>query len=473
LKKLLAALSLLVLALVAWLALGGRREHGDALRSVEPGVQAPFPSSDGPSQDVEDPAPTPQGPESRRIASVEDLPAADAVASLLVVQAADGRPVRGADVAFVDLEDLLPEEAAELVAEHPLCDRALRARTDERGRVPVPRPRGVAWATASLGDLVGFMTIPAGSSDARLELRPVEWASVRVLRHDGSAAVDMTVELRPAGPVVVAGESAPEETQPARYARERTDERGIARLRCPWLGASPPRFVFPPVAPESPPPSDGLWIAVDVVAVPPVGRSWNATEAGSEPVELRLPALGSLEVRVVGSDRLPLMEDTEVFLLFHASGRWESDQASVRTTTGSAIFDFVQIGLDLDVTAIPLEGVSPGSTSSGGPRSEGEHVTLEVEAGGAFASLEGRLVDEQGAPLARALFEYVATPGTSGVRRTDAHGRFALGATAETTTLELSHAGRAGTELRARIELGTLRRGARDLGDVRLLPKRD
>jgi hypothetical protein len=465
-KKFLLVLSAAVTLLVAWLALEERREprlaggvlparpiaEGTAERPADLGRPAP-----------EGAAPADAGLEGRRSAPAEDARATGPSTALLVVRAGDGAPVAGAEVLSVDFAELLPEEGIELVPEPPLSPRALRSRTDAGGRARIPRPRGQAWVVASLGSCSGFVSIPAGSIDARLELHDDTWIEVRVLRHDGSPASGIPLVLQPS---LSLGES-------VALARARTDERGLARLRRPRPG-SLPTFFFPPAVPPVER-SSALAISVlaDVCAVPPVMRSWSEDDDPAEILELQLPPLGSIEVLLLDPRRQPLVEESEVFLLYGRPGGSATGQAARRTSTGSALFPHVQTDLELDVTALPLEGVQTGVASVAGPAVDGRTLRLELAVEGAFALLFGRLVDASGAPFAGARFEYEALPGTSGVRRTDDEGRFALGATQETGELLLTSVSRAGVELEARVELGALAAGKRELGDVPLLPRRD
>ncbi len=445
-KKILLAFALALCGLTLWLA----RERTNGARSTRVDAEAPQGETAAGARpdsaaELAPPPPPPEVSEGRRAPPSKGVSTSAEKTSVLVLRAVDGRAVEGAQVSYVDTADLLPEEAAELDPDQPLGTHSLGFRTDGRGRVNVPCPRDVAWVTASQDGLFGFVEIPSGATSARLELRPDARIQVRLLRHDGNPAAGVTIVLRQEGGL---------EVRP--LSRAESDARGNA-----WL-THPLHF------PGELDPEIGFSVLASLPIVPAVKTAWDPRRTTDEALELRLPPVGSVEVRVVGPDGALLREETEVFLFAASPHGEETAGTSVRTSNGTALFSLVGLGLELNVTAIPLEGTQPGVAVEPGPRSEGERVTLEIEAEGAFAVLTGRLLDPAGTPLAETRFEFTATSGSSGIKRTDGLGRFEIGATAETSTLELRAVPRSGEPLAATLALGRLARGRKDLGDVQL-----
>lgn len=126
------------------------------------------------------------------------------------------------------------------------------------------------------------------------------------------------------------------------------------------------------------------------------------------PVRLVFPATGSVEVRVVGAPGLPPIEDDAEVSLLQDEGRpdellsfWtRPDSVRGRVEDGVARFDFVPLGLDLIVEALPDGRRVPTRVRGRGPDAAGRTATLTIAIGSDHPVLRVRLVDAEGAALA-------------------------------------------------------------------------
>ncbi|HKX46682.1 MAG TPA: hypothetical protein VJP77_08255, partial [Planctomycetota bacterium] len=127
------------------------------------------------------------------------------------------------------------------------------------------------------------------------------------------------------------------------------------------------------------------------------GVPLHTPELPDEPVELRLPATGAVDVQVVGSRVGDWVVELEVVgraarqLLFQTARRVDGD--------GVARFEHVEVGQPLAAKAYPLDlEWAVTHTAFDGPRVAGERVAARIDVDGGAIALAGRLVGPEGAP---------------------------------------------------------------------------
>ncbi len=365
-----------------------------------------------------------------------------------VVRADNGRPIAQALVCFVDENDILTDEIQQGNLER-VFQLGRTFRTDESGGVRVPRPRGGAWIAGSSGSLWGMLALPPGETEARLELAPDPEILVHVVRDDGTPAALVPVSLRR-----TSGAGS------ATLSRSLTDSDGFATLT--HVSS------FLTVEERAPAYSVALELPVEPGLEAPFDpRSWPDT-----PLEFVLPPTGSVEVRVLQTDGSPLSEPTDVQLQIASASSAEDrapQQATLHTSSGTALFPFAALGKIFSVSAVPREGGKPGTASGPGPRTKNERVVIEVRAGGAFATLTGRLVNSAGRTLPSTRFEFELFPEGGGSKRTDDAGGFRIGCTEACTDLEILVSDAWDRTLRGGVAVpAPLSPGEHDFGEVRL-----
>lgn len=395
----LAGLGLLLL-LGAWAVRAFLDGGRDAARAAQPERAGPAtpsragaagaPSADGagPARAAESPA---TASESR--AAVEDSPAAEPASwSVQVVDGLTREPLAGARLRCAVLERGLSLD------DQPgwkldTCDAWL----DEHGSEAVSDSSGRAELRAPAGSLL----LVAGWAPQRFGRRTID--------EPGDAAAlelvlkpDVTLEVHTVGPgqvplagAVVALAQTGNAWGSSSLLERTSDARG--RVVYPHLGQS----------------IDLANQAWSVVAPSLLGRvasiGLDARALPDRPLVLQFPATGSVEVRVTSLPGLPPIEDGTGVSLLVDEGRpdellsfWtRPDSTSASVAGGLARFDFVPLGLDLIAEAASDSGRVPTRARGRGPSTAGETATLHVVVGGDHPILRLRLLDGQGAPLAR------------------------------------------------------------------------
>jgi hypothetical protein len=415
-------------------------------------------------------APLPVAPAAvERDREIETAPE-DAI-EILVRVSETKEPVPGAIVLFADWTTLSEEEQAILwwgdeSLFHGIERIGRRFRADEAGVVRIPRPSEGAFATCEHEGLFGQLDLDSDPSHRRtLELAPDVVIRARVVDAGGTPVAGIPVGLR-----VVS------QWWSWDILKAITDEDGIAALE----------HAHAPLLQQHDP-SQRFAVGIVMHALEPIQVEVDRTELPSEPVELRLPPHGSVEVILdpPANARDPGARSATVFL--QEMGR-EEDQPGYQTWSprrledGRAVFPIVGLGLRFlahaespDVEVQPLE--------FGGPTSAGERIVVHLSPGAAKPRVVGRALLADGTPLAdarlRGTIQYLDLENdwTAGfAATTDADGRFAANvgvadgpAAAGALELELEH--RTLGKLAGSVPLARrLLPGDNPVGDVRLAP---
>lgn len=411
-------------------------------------------------------------PESR--AAVEDSVAVEHAA--WIVQVVDGlsrSPLAGARMRYVVLE------RGQALDDHPAwkldtCDAWLEehgdeAASDSTGRAELRAPAGsrllvAGWAPQRFGRRT--IDEPGGAQPIELVLKPDVTLEVHTVGPGHAPLAGAVVALRQAGNAW-GGVAVHERTSDAR-----------GRVLYPHLGQ------FLDLGSEA-------WAVVAPTLLGRVdGIALDARELPDEPLVLRFPATGSVEVRVSTLPGLPPIADGAQVTLLVDEGKpdellsfWTRPQStSAGVAGGTARFDFVPVGLDLIAEAASDAGRVPTRARGRGPSVAGETATLDVVVGGDHPIGRLRLLDGQGAPLAGrevvVRLDQEMSTDESGMT-CDEDGRLLVDlprhvGNGEDAVLQVSIAAQDGAPgARARLPLPEgLQRGINDLGDLTLGPDR-
>jgi hypothetical protein len=297
-----------------------------------------------------------------------------------VVRHADGLPVAGATLAVVDTRKATLDELPQL-ARDPISLRAratVRLRTDEEGVARVPRPVAGAWVFASADGARGCIEVASDTfASQRIELFPGIAVDVRVV----------DTERQPCRGVDVALVRKDASFTGAPW-RATTGNDGLARIADVDLEYSLSRAAWK--APRDQPFEVGFVlplpkrIAVPVTLDPP-------PEA---PVELTLPATGSLAFHVVDEEGAPLSVAGSVHV--SVAKVWEADVPLDDQGHGSV----AHVGLGMGFHVQPkLPERQCDALEVAGPTQPGETVDVELRAQPIGPLVVGHAVGEDGAPL--------------------------------------------------------------------------
>jgi hypothetical protein len=415
-------LVLLAVLLGCWLWLG-RKQPSPLAPGVEPNGLAPdSPSAPVSAPPVEDSRSAAPGagsdrhfrPDSTRVEGRHEL----------LVQLRDGgEPLAGVEVFALALSNsdwsiggtrgpLLTNDLEGYLAEH-----GRKQLTDAQGIALVPEPDETLVVCARKDALWGWTSFERGASEpAVLELAPAHDLDVIVRGADGAPQAGARVQL--------------------------------ARIEDPtamWVAATGAdgtlrvRNVEALLADQGLQSGELARIALLEPFVSPIERWIDPRVLPSEPIELVLPACGSLRVRVVGKPGLPLPVDGDVRL------RWTARSAAVQSllpgresivvlplVDGEGSVPHVALGGRLAVAAI-FAGGCQVEREIEGPRFPGEELTVQLEIDSRDCLLLLPVLDEQGQPLALRELEfarYVLRPDRGRIffaarerLRTDAQGR--------------------------------------------------
>jgi len=215
-------------------------------------------------------------------------------------------------------------------------------------------------------------------------------------------------------------------------------------------------------------PPHELGLSVDLPLRESAGTVVQHEPPRGEAVRLRLPSMGSVEVRVLEADGSPAEDGTLVEL--KGSGR----QTQRDTADGRASFEHVGLGLELELTADRAAVSERAHAFFAGPRSPGERVTRTVQLAVERTVLTFRAVDELGQAIHGELQVFVGIQslalgtGEESTVSTDAQGRFQIEVQplVEGDRRELEVTSRHGA-LVGRVDLGrAFPPGQIDMGDI-------
>jgi hypothetical protein len=472
-----------------WLAVSSAGERG-ALRAAAPHAPAAGgarsddamtpvvrgePRSGAPRGEV---APLPVAPPTVDPGLEVEPPAADGI-EILVRAGKPKEPVAGAIVHVADWSTLSEEDQGMLWwSDQGLYDGVerfgRRYRADESGVVRIPRPSEGGFATCEHDGLFGQLDLDSDPSARRtLDLEPDVPIRARVVDAGGAPVAGVPVGLR-----VTA------QWWSWDILKATTGADGIATLE------------HAQVALLQQDTSQRFAVGIVMHAEEPIQAEVDLEALPSEPIELRLPAYGSVEVildRIEGSgenagEGAGASASPSALVFLQEIGR-EEEQPGYQTWSPRQLEDgrtlFATVGLGLRFIAQPQSPeVAIQPQEFVGPRAAGERVVVHLTPGAAKPRVTGRALLEDGTPLAdarlRGTIQYLDPENdwTAGfASATDAEGRFsahvaeAEGQPAAAGALELELEDPVRGKLAGSVPLaGRLLPGKNDVGDVRLAP---
>ncbi len=400
-------------------------------------------------------------PQTARAESRPAVAADPARATIRVVRAGDFAPLEGAEVRWIEGDELRSEalliELRDDQLEQRIAASDRSARSDAQGLAHVPAPNARRYVWARWNELWGCAWAHA-DMDATLEvvLAPDAPLEVEVLDAAGRPAEGVEVLIARAG-------RSQHELRAATVAAN-----GIAHVPhalAKLCGGEPSGTLFVRAVTSHPQPPQVL-----VPAAP-----WPR-----HAIRLTLPVGGAVEVRTVDGEGKPLSTPASVMLSAFVDRRSAAPRRAL-SSNGAALFEHVPLNCTLSVHALPNDLTGRwggGSTACAGPTRAGERVIVECPVVNSHPLITGRALDANGEPLARTLLHVDvrtavdrAVDGAPQTCETDDEGRFAFSA-----RIDPNERRPAAVLLRAReLQLEAARnvthpeRGAAvELGDVRL-----
>ncbi len=420
-----------------FLARGERRSDGArALRRDESAASAPAERATLLAASAPDVAPSERAPLVLEAEAPPESPAAPSAAGEFVlielVLLESDAPAALADVWYrdeeageeLDLDDLDGQRLEGPAGLAPgstggFRNKATKARADERGLVRLPLvPERSLQVLAQLDQHQGSKTIdhePGAERRERLELVRDWELQVRVLQASGEPAAKTEVFLR--SHVGYSSSSTGNET----------GADGLARFAHAGLRAR-----------QRP---GASWLTgVSLPLSEPLERAFDPSQPLVEPIVLRLPPLGEVEVLVLDAGGGPAADGTDVELglvgpeqprelspFAHNERRY----ASETTHAGKALFPCVEPGFEVEIRAGQVGWQPKGRGFFPGPAHAGERVQHVLRLGLDHPVLVFRAVDELAQPLRETQLQLAQwshsgwnTSQTGKDTRTDAEGVF-------------------------------------------------
>ncbi len=370
----------------------------------------------------------PDNPNENLVPLVDAEPWPESGVEVDVVRASDGEPIPGIVVYAVvrssrywQTNESPSEGLWEMAYPHQtLRDVGKPYRADENGHVRLPAPGRMqhVWAGAELGDLVGQLgaSAPFDGKPRTLEMVPRIAIDVHVIDSRGQPLVAFPLHL--AESYAWGGTT---------HAITKTDQHGFARF--PDLGdlrkwADDDEIVMfvRPAIPMNDPPR-----ALLDVRDPP-----------KEPLELVIPDLGSVRVKVAASDDEDERIDAPAYwrVLLDVVGeqtRFRDRERSLVASgelSGQVRYSFVGLGTRLRARLEDRWGeYASVSVEFEGPTTVGEEVTVELAWVGRRLEVTGRVIDGEGVGVPELMLSAGAKaqgddPWMDGLSETDAKGRF-------------------------------------------------
>lgn len=373
-------------------------------------------------------------------------------ALLLEVIDSTNAPAAGVDVRYATTSRLREPECLERV-----MDSAASVRTDEKGlaRLPVPRDK-VVDAVARRDGFLGEATFGARTLGDTSERR-----ERLVLVPDWDLVVEVVDDaLKPATDVRLKLST----DTGAKGLNDMTNVGRDGRARFARVGHK--------CAPGRP-----LRVSAQLPYGGSVATLVEREPEGGEPVRLRLPPLGTVEVAVLAPDRSPADIGTEVSLRLTDPGAaersafaWEPPKTvSKRARMGRAVFEQVPLGRTLEIAA--ERELERARAVVAGPQLSGERVQATLVLGLAGTRLVFRAVDPAGLPISTGVSLNVLTGSEgawAGQSSFSREARFEVEldnlGDADRRLLEVHSSARG---LAARVDLGrSFSPGRHEMGDV-------
>ena len=461
----LIALGGVALGAVLWFALRGGREA--RTRSVEPVEHAPLAPESAELRPVapltESEVPSVSGARDPASASPSTL------ASWSVRVLREGAPVVGAEVAWAS-----PEELSAIRGEPDYVERAKRvghrAETDAAGLARIPalgeRALVVAWSGAWLA--MRSLGAEAPEQPLELELQLDRTLRVRVVDPLHAPVRGVTVRAR-----LMAG-------RVEHMNREVTGADGLVAFRHLGVGTGFGHGLDPALASGK--------LTLDGVFTTPVEAAFSLSALPAEPIELVLPACGSVVVEVRDEHGQPVTHAARYVQLERARADQSGTQIygnreNVERELEDGVARFAHVGLDLELEAAldDRPAHEPVETVFAGPRRMGEELHATLTLRGPQTVLLLRVLHPSGEPLRGAEVEAPLTRAMGGgtisdgnTLRTDEEGRARMPlnepwSEGTTLTMRLGYTDPAGERATAELDLSRpFPSGVSELGDVRL-----
>jgi len=312
-----------------------------------------------------------------------------------VVRKEEDTPIPFADVFLLDVDNVDEQQLRAAMIEsasilHVIEKLAVRYRAGADGSVRLPLPRGRLWMAGRLDRWFGFYESGSIPEDG-VTIACVQMSSVaaRVTDAAGQPQPGLPVQLRVGQRGLDRGLFAVQ-----------TDAHGIGLIQ-------PLDILIRDM------PSDAVFmVQLGGIFAEPVRAEFDPRQPPEQPLELRLPPHGSLEVSVVTADGAPWAGPAFVQLLPVAPDRPSGEEFSPAEglsgilNAGSAHLRPVGLNQPVRVIALREDGTKIGETLAAGPAQEGEHARVEIREQGGASVLTGRVQRADGQPVAQALLHY-------------------------------------------------------------------
>lgn len=390
-----------------------------------------------------------------------------------VVLQVDGSPVAGADVLVLDFHDLTSdlsdvyEDPARL--EELVYERGQRYQSGADGIALIDPPLEQGYAIGLADNLFGSLWF-GGYQQGRAEIE---------LAPDLALVVDVVDERdQPlAGREVLLNQI--EDSWRWTRLKAVTDEHGRARMAHAGFANMEGR--------------DGTRFRVELAAAAsePIGVDLARDAWPESALRIVAPALGALEVAVVGPDGQPHVEPVLLYLRLRRPvarqateaerEAWDQLSISARTVDGRARFAAIEPGMVCVVTGGRHQGAKWNEVEMPGPRLAEETAQGEFKFADDVPVLGMLVTDEAGTPLVDAVVAFglqvaseQGSSQTGGRLTTDAAGRLEFDCALDwepggTRELTLRHVLVTRQSLQAKLDLSRLLpHGLQDLGEVRL-----
>lgn len=411
--------------------------------------------------------------ESSRESSTMPLGTNERALEVLVRRKGSDEPIAGALVRWLEFEsveaDVMSQlERSEVQIEAVLEAYGSEAMTDSAGRVRVPELRDGGCLSAAREDSWGMRVLSnEEESPVVLEIQEDPPVVVRVVDGHGEPCGGVPVVLR------VSKRSRSRDGLRAASA-ERT---GLARLEHPRTIAALME-------------AEQLSVGLALLVAPPIEAPLDLAAIPREPIELVVPPLAGVDVRIRAFDGSPFSTPATVTLdLVEAEKpidpamrrRLGAAERSGTSVGGLARFDLVGLGLEV-AAVVQADGFEPAMARGFAPSVPGERAELVVQMPPRAPTLVGRALHPGGQPLAGERLQSVLaveSPRNRSARNrylvTEADGTFrlpvdpAFDAEEGRCTFEIAADGSDGRTISAQVEVPLpLSSGDVELGDLLL-----
>ncbi len=461
------------LAAIVWLSM----RSNDRDSSVDPAADSKGEASAYCSEPQPDPVETMR--DGREVVGAsEPAPAATAEAkdlvTLHVIERDSKKPIVGAQIRVVEYRSLKGVGWNEVRDDLALLDRwateiGKSYTSDANGAATVARVTGTSILAAAKDERFGLVEFDSHANEVTVELARDDSLTVQTLDAHGSPLGGVPVLLRALDVglneigehvrVVTAMENGTASIAHARFVVEHGKHHEFA-------------------------------VRAEIVSTQPVQSAIDPNDWPTRPILLRLPPLGSAQVRMLGGDAKPERDESFIQLLAlrpnesneEALRRIRVDGVRASSLVGEAQFESVAVGTELFAEASAATPILVKRSS--GPQLPGESVVINIGGPESLAMLHGRVLDADGHPIVNSSIDFDLELGRDGnlqssmrsITQLDANGEFRIEvapSSGEQLTRRLAFHDREvrGSPKEASFELhvdGDLPGGVTELGDLRL-----